>query len=102
MLTESLRGKMKFGKEYACSVRQIKNKKKSDKEEGRVGLLDELGTWLCNTRASNHYSPFKHLFLNLMECILPAEILTGNGLIYAYYCGDISQHCKLVSICSQL
>lgn len=42
-----------------------------------------------DTGASNHYSPFKCLFLSLIPCDIPVEVLTGNGWVYAYYYGTI-------------
>lgn len=56
-----LNGKTSFGKEFAHSVQQTG---RLDTEEGGVGPLDEPGKWLIDTGASNHYSPFKHLFLH--------------------------------------
>lgn len=33
--------------------------------------------------------PFKHLFLCLLPCQPPVEILTGNGYVYSYFYGTI-------------
>jgi len=71
-----LNSKDKFGKEFCYSIqaREVLNK-----EIGSMGMGDEPGTWLVDSRASNHYSPFKHLFLCLIQCNPPVDILTGNG-----------------------
>ena len=54
-----------------------------------MGPADEPGKWLVDTGASNHYSPFKHLFVYLIPCVPPVEILTGNGWVFAHYIGTI-------------
>ena len=75
IIQASIHGKEVFGKEYSLS---INHNDKLDKKEGSVGLGDEPGKWLCNTGASNHFSPFKHLFIDLKK-YEPVPILTGNG-----------------------
>jgi len=60
------------------------------RDEREVGPADEFEKWLVDTGASNHYSPFKHLFVRLIPCIPPMEILTGNGWVFADYIGTIS------------
>jgi len=85
-----LNGKRVFGKEFAHSIRLELLEAPQEKEEGGVGPLDEPGKWLVDTGASNHYSPFKHLFLSLIPCDEPVEVLTGNGWVYAYHYGTIA------------
>ena len=46
---------------------------------------DEPGKWLVDMGASNHYNPFKHLFLYLTLYILLMKILTGNGWVSVSY-----------------
>jgi len=84
-----LAGKLNFQSEYTRSVQQGKHEIQI-KEVGEVGPGDEPGKWLVDTGASNHYSPFKHLFLHLTPCIVPlVEILTGNSWVSASYYGTI-------------
>jgi len=72
-------GKRVFGKAFAHSIRLEILEVSQEKEEGGVGPLDESGKWLVDIGASNHYSPFKHLFLSLIPYDEPVEVLTGNG-----------------------
>ncbi|KAI5797445.1 hypothetical protein DFH27DRAFT_612154 [Peziza echinospora] len=57
--------------------------------DGEVGSNDEPGKWLVDSGASSHFSPFKYLFLSLIPCVPPVQILTGNGFITAFHRGNI-------------
>ena len=82
----ALRGKESFGKEFTYSVEARKD---SDLHDGSVKPGDELGKWLVDSGASNHFSPFKHLFISLIRCIPPVDILTGNGWVTSFFYGSI-------------
>jgi len=82
----ALRGKETFGKEFTYSVEARKN---SDLHNGSVKPGDELGKWLVDSGASNHFSPFKHLFISLIGCIPSVDILTGNGWVTSVLYGFI-------------
>ena len=49
---------------------------------------DEPEKWLVDSGASSHFSPFIHLFLNLIP-YEPIRILTGNGYITSGFKGAI-------------
>lgn len=84
-----LGGKDYWCSEYAKSVQQGVREVEQRSGEGEVQLHNEPGKWLIDTGASNHYSPFRHLFLMLFECNPPVEVLTGNGWVYASHYGTI-------------
>lgn len=83
----TISGTGNWGIEYARSVQQISQS--MSKPIGGVDKHDEPDKWLIDTGASNHYSPFKHLFITLKPVETPVEILTGNGIIYAREYGTI-------------
>jgi len=81
-----LRGKETFGKEFAYSVEARKD---SDLHNRSVKPGDEPGKWLVDSGASNHFSLFKHLFISLIHCIPPIDILTGNSWVTTFFYGSI-------------
>lgn len=49
------------------------NRKVNENNES-VGEGDIPGKCLYNTGASNHYSPFRHLFMRLVKIVPPVEL----------------------------
>lgn len=71
-----------WSKESANSVQRMENGDVNEKN-GSVGEGDEPVKRLYETGPSNHHGPFRHLFMSLVEIVLPVEISIGNA--YANY-----------------
>jgi len=60
-----------------------------ERHDGEVRPGDEPTQWLVDSGTSNHFSPFKFLFLSLTPLDPPINVLTGNGWITAESKGTI-------------
>lgn len=90
-LHDNLANRASFTDEYCYTLRDSPQllSSRPPSEHGLVHPGDAPGKWLVDSGASSHYSPFRHLFLDLQPIEPPVRILTGNGFIYAEFKGPI-------------
>jgi len=80
--TGLLGGKSYLGQEY-CFPTQGGITSPIERQDGGVRLGYEPAKWLVDSGASNYFSSFKFLFLNLIPLHPPINVLTGNRWITA-------------------
>ena len=68
MVREALSNRTKFANEYYLIVQKQLILQSSGQGDGSMTDGDEPEKWLVDSGASSHFSPFIHLFLNLIPC----------------------------------
>ena len=101
MVGEALLNRTKFANEYCLIVQKQLILQSSGQGDGSVTDSDEPEKWLVVSGASSHFSPFIHLFLNLIP-YEPIRILTGNGYITSGFKGAIPLIIKVEMKCKRI